>query len=318
MNRELVTCGFTAFNAAESIEGAIKSALSQDHSPIEIVVVDDASSDETPDVLSRLANQFPNIRVYRLEKNSGVAAARNRIIAEAKGEFVAFFDDDDQSLPNRVSAQYKRITNYEKQYSNGSPVVCHTARKVIYPKGETLIERTMGQVEGRVAPSGVAVARRILLGTPLKDGYGACPACSQMARLSTYRLLGGFDERYRRGEDTDFNIRLATKGGHFVGIAEPVVIQTMTKTVEKSLPEEHRNILQILEKHRAVIGEVNQYNFCRNWIDAKQAWLEGRKAEFILSMTMLAITHPILSGQRLFLALPNLAINRAYGIFHSN
>ena len=57
--------------------------------------------------------------------------------------------------------------------SEGAPVICHTARKLIYPSGEARLEQTMGHIEGKPAPAGLAVARRILLGEPLEDGYGA-------------------------------------------------------------------------------------------------------------------------------------------------
>ena len=52
----------------------------------------------------------------------------------------------------------------------------------------------------------------------MKDGYGACPTCCQMARTSTYQTVNGFDSKFRRSEDTEFCIRLAMNGGHFVGI----------------------------------------------------------------------------------------------------
>ena len=84
-------------------------------------------------------------------------------------------------------------------------------------------------------PFGLSVAKRILLGKHLKDGYGACPTCSQMARLSTYKIVSGFDSKFRRGEDTDLIIRLAINGTHFIGIQEALVEQTMTISPDKSV-----------------------------------------------------------------------------------
>jgi glycosyltransferase involved in cell wall biosynthesis len=318
VNSPLVTIGLTAYNAADTIERALASALAQTWQPIEVVAVDDCSSDGTLEILKRLAEQHPELRVFRNPTNSGVAVSRNRILEEAKGEFVVFFDDDDESLPERIVRQHARLTQYESRFAAGAPVICHTARKLVYLHGEERIEPTMGQVEGTHAPAGTAVARRILLGTPLKDGYGACPTCSQMARLSTYQLLGGFDPDLRRGEDTDFTIRLAEKGGHFVGIAQPLVIQTMTKTSEKSLAEEYRNMLLLLEKHRTFMEQEGQYHFCRHWLAVKQAWLEGRRDVFAGRLLTLALGHPILTMRRLAMALPNVSLNRAFSRFHAN
>lgn len=316
MTLPLVTVGLTTFNSADTVKYALRSALAQTWRPIEVVAVDDCSTDGTREMLYRLAERHPELRVFANAVNGGVAVSRNRILAEARGEFVAFFDDDDESLPERIEAQWTRILDYEREFAGGAPVICHTARRLVYPQGEERVEPTMGQTEGRRAPAGPAVAQRILLGKPLDDGYGACPTCSQMARLSTYRLLGGFDPALRRGEDTDFNIRLAEAGGHFVGIGRPLVIQTMTKTSEKNLAEEYRNLLLLMEKHRAIMERAGQYEFCRQWIDAKQAWLEGRRAAFVLALSSLVVTHPILTGRRLAIALPNIGLNRAFSRFH--
>lgn len=311
----LITLGITAYNAAATIERAVASALAQTWRPIEVVVVDDASTDATPEVLARLATAHGEIRVFRQSKNTGVGAARNRILDKAKGEFVAFFDDDDESRPQRVAAQLTRILEYERDFAGGAPVICHTARRVVYGWGEE-IAPTMGQSEGRAAPAGPAVARRILLGEPLEDAYGALPTCSQMARLATYRALGGFDPALRRAEDTDFSVRLAQAGGHFVGIAQPLVVQHMTRTSEKSLAEEFRNMLFLVEKNKAFLEREGQYDFCRRWIELKRTWLERRHLSFVAGLARQALVHPVLTVRRLALALPNVRLNRAFSRFH--
>ncbi|KPK55390.1 MAG: hypothetical protein AMS22_04555 [Thiotrichales bacterium SG8_50] len=312
----LITVGITCYNAAATVRRALESALKQRWPNLEVVAVDDCSNDGSWEILQGMAVKHSKIRVFVNDANTGVAASRNRILAEARGEFVAFFDDDDESLRDRIALQYARIVDYERNFADGAPVICHTARKLIYAQGKERVEPTMGQTEGVRAPSGNAVAERILLGTPLKDGYGACPTCSQMARLSVYRSLNGFDPAFRRAEDTDFNIRLAQAGGHFVGIGRPLVIQSMTKTSEKSLAEEYRNWTLLMEKHRAIMDYVGQYSFCCRWTDAKRAWLERRRGAFVAILFLLAVTHPVLAGRRLFFALRNVELNRAFRHFH--
>jgi len=314
--RPLITIGMTAYNAEGTIERAVSSALAQTWRPIEVVVADDCSTDGTNAILNRLAENHTELRVFSNAINGGVAVSRNRILAEARGEFVAFFDDDDESLPERIEAQKARIVEFEREFAPEGPVICHTARRLIYWQGRERVASTMGETEGRPAPAGPAVARRILLGEHLEDGYGGCPTASQMARLSTYRALGGFDPNLRRGEDTDFNIRLAEIGGHFVGIGRPLVIQTMTKTSEKSLAEEYRNMLLLMEKHRAIMEREGQYTFCRRWLSMKQLWLEGRLMAFVLALSCLTLRYPLLTGRRLLLALPNVGLNRAFSHFH--
>lgn len=318
MINPLITIGITTYNAEESIERCILSALAQTWKPIEILVVDDCSDDQTLDILGGVSSNSTNIKIFRNAKNNGVADSRNRIQKEASGEFIVFFDDDDESLPNRISEQYKRITEYEKHFANGAPVICHTNRRVIYPNNQERIESTLGLNLKKQAPSGLAVAERILLGTPLEDGYGSCPTCCQMARLSTYRQLGGFDPSLRRGEDTDFNIRLALKGGHFVGVDKPLVEQTMTKTDEKSLFYEYYYWRKILEKHRPIIESKGKFDFSISWLDMKQNWLERKRLSFLLHLSKLLIKHPILTLQRLLFALPNIGLNNEFSRFHLN
>lgn len=312
----LITIGLTTFNAIDTLDAALASALAQTWQPFEVIAVDDASTDGTLDKLRQLERQHQELRVFSNTVNSGVATSRNRVIAESRGEFLAFFDDDDVSAPTRVAAQYARIVDYEHNFAFGAPVICHTARRVLYPDGGCRVESTMGQREGRSAPAGPAVARRILMGEPLRDGYGACPTCSQMARLSTYQLVRGFEPAFRRGEDTDFNIRLAMAGGHYVGVREPLVTQNMTATAEKSLTEELRNSLILLERHRSLLEKWGQYNFCSRWLHAKHAFLTNRPIPFIKELSMLAAMDPLLTVRKLVLATPNLGLHRAFSRFH--
>ena len=314
----LVTIGITAYNAADTVERAVASARAQTWHPIEMVVVDDCSSDETPAVLTRLAAGHTDMRVFREAVNGGVAVARNRIVEQARGEFIAFFDDDDCSAPDRVARQLTQILSYERDHAKGAPVVCHTARRQIFPDGSVRLVPTMGIRADRPAPAGWAVAERVLIGTPLKDAYGACAACSQMARTSVYRALGGFDPTFRRGEDTDMAVRLAKAGAHFVGIAAPLVDQTMTVTSDKSLRKEMDFALQLLEKHRDVPDRYGLFEFCRMWIEAKHDWLERRRGAFAAKMLALTLRHPSRTAMRLALALPNLGLNADFRRFHAN
>ncbi|WP_235936018.1 glycosyltransferase family 2 protein [Devosia aurantiaca] len=138
-----------------------------------------------------------------------------------------------------------------------------------------------------------------------------------MARTETYRALGGFDPDFRRNEDTDLAVRLALMGGHFVGIAEPLVTQTLTLTSDKSLEGELVYKLMLIDKHRAVFDTARHYRFCRNWVISKYHWLARHRLRFALRMAGAALCHPRLTWQRLRLALPNLEGNRAFSKFHT-
>lgn len=311
-----VTVGLIAYNAVDSLERALQSALAQSHGALEILIVDDASSDGTAALAQRLAASHPSVRAILRPVNGGAAASRNTVIVEAKGEFIAFFDDDDVSDPRRVERQLARLLDYETRLSNDSSVVCHTARRQLYPDGTTRFEPTMGERLDRPAPAGIGVARRILAGEPLRDAYGSCATCSQLARTETLRQIGGFDPLFRRSQDTELCVRLARAGAHFVGIAEPLVTQTMTRTSDKGLERERQYWLALVDKHRDLFLSDAEYRDCRNWVGIRHDWLSGHRGAFAQGLLHLATTSPAFVLKRLWMSLPNFAANRAFSRFH--
>ena len=309
MNTPLITIGITCHNARETAARAVRSALAQSWPQTEIIIVDDASTDGTADMLGK---EFPELDIVALPANKGVAAARNTIIEKAKGEFIAFFDDDDESTPDRVQKQYERLAPF-----NAGPAVCYSARTQIYPDGTARYEPTVG-VNDNPIPHGPAMAARILFGKPVEGGFGSMATCSQMARTELYRELGGFDESFRRSEDTDFNIRAALTGAHFVGIAEPLVTQTMTLACDKRLEDEQKYAFELLDKHKDFIAAQTSYAFCKEWLEAKYCFLEGQKPKFMRRMAELFVQHPVLTAQRVAWALPNAQFNFKTSQFHND
>src|SRR5436190_9018266 len=93
------------YNYARYLGAAIDSALQQTHAPLEVIVVDDGSTDDTPRLLDGYGDR---IRVIR-QKNSGVAAARNAGVREARGELIAFLDSDDLWKPRKLELQIARF-----------------------------------------------------------------------------------------------------------------------------------------------------------------------------------------------------------------
>ncbi len=315
----MITIGMTAYNAEMTLESAINSALAQKWDKKEIIVVDDASTDSTPHILVKLSTKHPEIRVITLRQNKGVASARNRIIQEAKGEFLAFFDDDDQSNSLRLKKQYLRIVEYEEKYAGQNEVICHCARLQTYPDGREHYEITAGCNEEGLCPRGENMAKRILYGFPVENGFGSMATCAQMARLKSYQALNGFDEKFRRCEDTEFNVRFALNGGHFVGIAEPLVRQTMTLGSEKTLIEEEIHHRNIIIKHAVFIRNSGiSPLFCARWLDAKHEYLKGKKISFLIKMTRLLFKYPRLCLKRLRWSWPNRKYNKQAQEFYRN
>jgi len=307
----LITIGLTAYNCADTIERALLSALSQDWPNVEIVVADDCSTDNTADIIRRYTEHHPAIAYYRTPENGGVAVARNLIIEKATGEFICFFDDDDESVPQRLAAQYTRLTGYEAAHHD-VPVICHCARLHFYPGKDPIYVPTAGMDDGIPAPRGMAMIQRTLMGHPLKNGYGSMATCVQMARTDLYRRLGGFDAKLRRGEDTDLCLRAANEGTAFVGVAQPLVKQYMTLTDDKNLVQEKENWHYIFEKFKDVFPNDNAYHFCRSWLDLKFLFLQREALGFLRAFITLLLRHPVWTLKRVWWALPNYRNNRRF------
>lgn len=100
-----VTVAMSCFNNAETAEAAALSVLGQTHRNLELVIVDDASTDGSRDVLAALAAQDPRVHVLFNTENQGTYANRNRVWAESDAEFFCCLDADDIALPGRLAHQ---------------------------------------------------------------------------------------------------------------------------------------------------------------------------------------------------------------------
>lgn len=112
-----------AYNAAPFLEEAVESVQSQSFVDWEMIIVDDCSMDETYNIAQQLAKKDDRIRVLQNEKNSGVAATRNKALDVATGEYIAFLDADDLWLSQKLEKQVQFMdtgkyvltyTNYQK------------------------------------------------------------------------------------------------------------------------------------------------------------------------------------------------------------
>lgn len=98
-----------AYNAQKFISRCISSALASDLKEIEVIAVDDGSTDETKDILSWYGNMYPQFFKKIFKENGGAAEARNYGIAESKGHYIAFIDSDDMIRPDAYSTMYDSL-----------------------------------------------------------------------------------------------------------------------------------------------------------------------------------------------------------------
>lgn len=185
---DIISVVIPAYNSAKTLPGALESVFAQTYGEHEIIVVDDGSSDDTPDVLSRYASRVKYIR----QENKGPSAARNMGIRAARGEYIAFLDADDLWLPEKLELQLDLM----KRDPMTALVGC----------GIYAIDRD-GQVVDTV------VRREEEPDFPEQIGFWNAfgnPSCA-LARKSVFEELGPFNENLRFGEDWEMWLRISRR-----------------------------------------------------------------------------------------------------------
>ena len=119
---ELVSIIIAVYNGVKTIEKSVQSAQCQTYENVEIIVVDDGSTDETFSTVKRIADRDVRVKLVH-QKNSGVSAARNRGIEEANGKYICFLDADDAYTDQYVAHMVQTL-----ETNNSELVVCGCGR----------------------------------------------------------------------------------------------------------------------------------------------------------------------------------------------
>ncbi|QDV43149.1 GalNAc(5)-diNAcBac-PP-undecaprenol beta-1,3-glucosyltransferase [Stieleria neptunia] len=112
MPNRLVSTIIPVFNRPEMLKSAVESVLAQTYRPIEILIADDGSTDETPNVAAQLVSAHPDVIHYRRHENAGPGPSRELGRCMARGEFVQYLDSDDRLLPNKFNDQVAALDEH--------------------------------------------------------------------------------------------------------------------------------------------------------------------------------------------------------------
>ena len=206
----LVSVIIPTYNRAATIAEAVESVLCQTHREIEVVVVDDGSTDSTLEVLCAFGDRIQVIR----QKNAGPSAARNRGVRESMGEIIAFLDSDDLWLPDKIRQQVELM---EQGGEGMCCCVCNAESKDLDGKPEgtsfELAGFRPGIPRGEWLNPGEVLATGFLL-------FNQVVA----VRRAAFEKVGGFKTSLRLLEDFDLAIRLSSQG-KWGFICDPLVIK---------------------------------------------------------------------------------------------
>jgi glycosyltransferase involved in cell wall biosynthesis len=183
-NNALVSVVVPAYNAQKSIGECLEAALNQTSGVCEVIVVDDASEDETAKEVEAF---HPHVRLLRHSQNLGGSAARNHGVSAATGRYIAFLDSDDIWYPNKIETQVRAFAESSNVGGLGA-LYC-------------LAHDREGNVLGN--------CRNGKFGDDILTGKADIVSSSGLVVLrSAYDSIGGFDELFSRHQDLEFMIRL--------------------------------------------------------------------------------------------------------------
>ncbi|SEH72001.1 Glycosyl transferase family 2 [Rheinheimera pacifica] len=199
MTSPLVSVIIPCYNSAAHITAAIDSVLTQDYANIEVIVVDDGSTDNSIDIL----RQFGDKIIVLQQANQGPAAARNAGMRIASGQFIAFNDSDDLWLPGKLTAQ---ITYLQQHPEIG---LCYCGWAIWH--GETSLEQISAQLAdaGQTDAAEDAYYSGWLYLKLLKDSV--IHTITAVMRREIIDTIGMFNTDYRIGEDHDFWLRISQR-----------------------------------------------------------------------------------------------------------
>jgi glycosyltransferase involved in cell wall biosynthesis len=197
MSSSLVSTIIPVYNRPTQLRQAVESVLLQDYRPVEVIIVDDGSSDDTPAVAGELAGAHPQVVRVLTQANAGPGAARERGRREAQGEFLQYLDSDDVLLPGKFAVQVAALRQRPD---------CHVAY------GMTRFRRRDGTTP--TGPwKGSGVARTTMFPTFLTERWWDTPTplyrreiCDRAGPWSTLRLE----------EDWEYDCRVASMGALLV------------------------------------------------------------------------------------------------------
>jgi len=239
MNSPKVSIILPVHNRSDLMRRAVESVLVQSFTDFELIIVDDASQDDTYDV-ARSYESDPRVRVFRADRNRGPSGARNVGIDEAKGTYIAFQDSDDRWLPDKLARQVERLD------AEPDADVCYCG--AVYVSRELCYQIP---IAGRAERLEGDLSREILKSNPTTPQ-------TLLIRREILEQTGLFDEALKINVDWDLAIRLAQVSS-FVFVDDPLVM--------------------IYRTPDSVSSNRLRDAYCREQLLAKYAHLYGRDAD---------------------------------------
>lgn len=261
MRKEKVTVTIitATYNYGEFIRDALGSVNAQTFRDWECIVIDDASTDGTADIVQEFVQRDDRFKYLLMDKNGGVSAARNKGLEQARGRYIQLLDADDVLAPQKL----KRHVAYMEQHPEVSLVYSDFVHFIGSPDLNKEGEYATSE---KINGSGNKVIARLLKGNIFR------PA-TVMFRASVLATVGLFNERFRYVEDLDLWFRIAAEGNEFRFLNDPSCISGVRvnhRGLSKDVPRMRSSYLPVLQSlwNTEGVSVLNRLQLIARYVDA--------------------------------------------------
>jgi glycosyltransferase involved in cell wall biosynthesis len=251
-----------AYNRAETISRAINSVLGQSFKDIEIIVVDDGSTDGTSDVVQQIGDA--RIQIIHQTHNQGAAAARNAGMKSARGKYIAWLDSDDEWLPDKLKIQ---LAAFEQAAPN---------QKASYTASERIDQRFGSRVYIPQCPD----RKKLFLGCDLG------PGSTLLFERSVLEKVGYLDPSFKRYEDWDWLLRYCAEYC-LLPVEQPLA--RIYYTSERSSKGVEISAHQFVTKYSDELRQFGMYRnvvISRRWMEVARYYAQehnlGKTAQYVI------------------------------------
>lgn len=269
MGNSLVTVIIPTYNRASTIERAIRSVLNQTYENLELIIVDDASTDNTIEVIAGIEDS--RMRFIKHDINKGGGAARNTGIKVAKGDFIAFQDSDDEWMLKKLETQVNLLLSHEVDFG----VVYSKFIWVCGDKEEIVPRPKDGPLEGDILRS---LLKRNFVTTQ-----------TAVVRRICFESIGYFDERLQRLQDWELWLRVAQKYKFVYANELLVKVYAQSKSISSNLYSFQQALEIIAKKHSSVFKKYNIASLANHFSWLSLELIDKKKSREATEYSILAI-----------------------------
>lgn len=214
MTAPLISIVMANYRGAAYLDRAIASVLAQDHTHLELLLIDDASGDGSAEIARDWAARDARLRFHEMPRNGGAAAARNQALDMARGEWVAIVDSDDLIHPQRLSRLLAAATRLDAQMVADD--------MVFFSQTPNAAGRTLLQPLQLTCPREVTARDMLASDDPAKP----LPPLGYLKPLIARKTIGNlrYDTSLSISEDLDFYLRLLIGGARLMALPDPMYL----------------------------------------------------------------------------------------------